>query len=195
MTPRPPRLCLCPEFVGPEWQLPLLPGAERTLIGWAVDPEPVDAGVPPVVADILSTALCRHATLNYPTGLTPLRWKSTRDPREATAGVFEGDVFSWDLQGQVVVLSSPGTSPRLNQSHLEVGTDPALIDQLERLGAIGLLLPGVDGDVAGLYTFAPLDMRALEGALATAVRNAGGELISVDEADFSAHLVSTRPRA
>jgi len=76
-----------------------------------------------------------------------------------------------------------------------VVTDPALLGELEQLGAIGLLLPGVDGDVAGLYTFAARDMQTLEAALATAVRKAGGELISVEEADFSAHLISTRPHA
>jgi hypothetical protein len=184
-------LCLCPEFTGPEWQLPLLLAAERTLIGWEVTPEPIDAGVPPIVAHVLATALCRHTTLNFPAALTPQRdrdivWKSTRDPREAMAGIFEGNLFSWDLQGQVVILSSPGTTLQLNQGHLNVGTDPAVVDDLDQLGALGLLLPGVDGDVAGLYTFAPRDMQALEEALASAARNAGGELISADEADFMA---------
>jgi hypothetical protein len=45
-------------------------------------------------------------------------------------------------------------------------TDPRLVADLEARGATGLLLPGVDGDVAGLYTFARGDMQALEGALA-----------------------------
>jgi hypothetical protein len=184
-------LCLCPEFTGSEWQLPLLPAAERTLIGWEVDPKPVDAGVPSVVAGVLATALCRHTTLSFPAALTPHRtrdvaWKSTGDPREAAAGIFEGNLFSWELQGQVVILSSPGTTLPLNQGHLNVATDPAVVDDLDQLGAIGLLLPGVDGDVAGLYTFAPRDMQALEAALASAARSVGGELISVDEADFMA---------
>jgi hypothetical protein len=182
--PRLVQLRFCPGFSGTGWQLPLPPAAERALIGWKLASPPVDAGVPPPVARVLATALCQLGTVTFPARLRRPRWRSTRDPTEVAAGVFEGDLFSWDLQGQVVALSPPGTSPRLNDDHLDVGIDPLLFGELETLGATGLLLPGVDGDVAGLYTFSPRAMRALEDALASAARDAGSELITVEEAAF-----------
>jgi hypothetical protein len=198
------RLCICPGFTRPEWQLPLPPDAERRLIGWKVAPPPVDGGVPPAVADLLAAALCSRATLTFPAAVRAAGrhgpfdgswrlgrdfvWTSTRDPRRAAAGVFEGDPFSWTLQGQVVVLSPPGSSPELTEGHLQVGAAPPVLDDLQRLGATGLLLPGVDGDVAGLYTFADRDMQALEEALASAARKLGGDFLSVDETAFAQSL-------
>ncbi|HSS38068.1 MAG TPA: hypothetical protein VLT58_04805 [Polyangia bacterium] len=182
----------------------MLPHAERRLIGWKVDPPPVDGGVPVAVGNLLAAALCRQATLSFPAAVKAMGrhgpfdgswrvgrdfvWTSTRDPRRAAAGVFEGEPFSWTLQGQVVVLSPPESSPELAESHLHVGTAPGMIEDLQRLGATGLLLPGVDGDVAGLYAFAARDMKALEEELASATREAGGEFVWVDEAAFSQSL-------
>jgi hypothetical protein len=87
-----------------------------------------------------------------------------------------------------VVLSPPGSSPELTEGHLQVGAAPPVLDDLQRLGATGLLLPGVDGDVAGLYTFADRDMQALEEALASAARKLGGDFLSVDETAFAQSL-------
>ena len=196
------RLYVCPAFTRAEWRLPLLPQAERRLIGWTVERPPLDGGVPATVADIVAAALCGRANLSFASAVTPARrrgpfdgswrigrdfvWTSTRDPRRAAAGVFEGDPFSWALQGQVVVLSPPGMSPELAEDHLQVGTAPGVVEDLKRRGATGLFLPGVDWDVAGLYTFAPTDMQALEEELASVTRKTGGDLVSVDEATFSA---------
>jgi hypothetical protein len=92
-------------------------------------------------------------------------WSSTSDPKQAAAGVFSGEPFAWSLQAQVVVLSEPGVSPRLDERHLELLTKPQLFQGLASLGAIGALLPGVDGDVAALYTCTKEAMRDFEDAL------------------------------
>jgi hypothetical protein len=180
-------LRLCSGFTRREWSLPVPTALTRLLIGWRTVPSPVDAGVPAVVAEVLTTALCRHAMLTFPTERgRDVTWKSTGDPREAAAGIFEGGHFSWDLQGQVVVLSRPGLAPVLNEAHLEVSARPPLFDDLKALGAVGLLLPGVDGDVAGLYTFAPADMHDIIGTLSVLARQAGGDCVSLSEAQFMA---------
>ncbi|HXU62725.1 MAG TPA: hypothetical protein VN962_13540, partial [Polyangia bacterium] len=89
-------LRLCSGFTRREWNLPVATALTRLLIGWRTVPSPVDAGVPPVVADVLATALCRHATLTFSTERgRDLAWQSTGDPREAAAGIFEGGHFSW----------------------------------------------------------------------------------------------------
>lgn len=192
------RLKLCPGFTRAEWQLPTeVPGA-RVLFGWDVAPPPVDAGVPRAVADVLVRWLCRQATLSYPSapasgqpaGGRRLRagrdfdWKSTQDARAAIPAIFESPTFPWELQGQVVVLSPPGTSLVLGEHHLEVITRPELFATLQALGATGLLLPGVDGDVAALYAFAPTHMPTLTGVLSALAEESGAACASLTEAEF-----------
>ena len=192
------RLKFCPAFTRAEWQLPTdVPGA-RVLIGWRVEPPPVDAGVPPVVADVLVRGLCRQALLSYPSASASANsasgrrlragrdfdWKSTQDAREAIPEIFESPAFPWDLQGQLVVLSHPGTRLVLDERHLEVVARPELFATLQALGATGLLLPGVDGDVAALYTFDPGDMPTLVGVLSALAEEAGADCVSLTETDF-----------
>lgn len=158
------------------------------LIGWDVEPPPVDAGVPPAVADILVRGLCRQAALSYPRGRRAGRdfaWKSTQDAREAIPEIFESAAFPWELQGQVVVLSTPGTQLALDEHHLEVIARPELFATLHALGATGLLLPGVDGDVAALYTFASADMPTLTAVLSALAEESGADCVSVTEPDFA----------
>lgn len=199
---RPVSVDLCAGFTRGEWELPVPDGLTRVLLGWRVVPPRAEPGVPGGVADLLATALCRHATLTFPTALPDARrrglfaqgwrqgrdfvWKSTQDLGEAVAGIFHSDVFSWHLHGQTVVLSRPGTAPALNADHLEVSARPELLGDLRRLGATGLLLPGVGGAVAGLYTFAAADMDDIIGTLSQVTREAGGDCVTRDEAELVA---------
>ncbi|HVT09756.1 MAG TPA: hypothetical protein VHO67_19980 [Polyangia bacterium] len=193
------RLKLCPAFSRPDWRVPTeVPGA-RVLIGWDIEPPPVDGGVPPTVADILVRGLCRQAALTYPCGRgagkgaigkrlragRDFDWKSTQDAHEAIPEIFESAAFPWELQGQVVVLSTPGTPLALDEHHLNVVARPELFGTLHALGATGLLLPGVDGDVAALYTFASGDMPTLTGVLSALADESGADCVSLSEADFA----------
>lgn len=169
--PRLQRLLIWPQFGGSEWQLPTGAklAAQRELVGWSVDQEEVEATVPQVVARLLTMGLCRHAVLTFasairaPFGATlvPRRWKlgqhfrwiSTSDPEEAADGIFYADLFSWNQQGQVVVLSQHDSKPALEEHHLELANNEAAFGELARAGHIGVMLPGVDGQVVGLYVF------------------------------------------
>ena len=111
-------------------------------------------------------------------------WKSTRDAREAIPEIFESPAFPWSLQGQVVVLSTPGTPLMLDDRHLDVITRPELFATLQALGATGVLLPGVDGDVAALYTFASNDMPILTRVLFALAEESGADCVSLTEAEF-----------
>jgi hypothetical protein len=206
------RLVVCSHFERTHWQLPVEGPRQRLLIGWRVSSPSPDAEVPRAVADLLMKALCYRATLTFATALKPplgaslfsrnwrlnrhFKWTSTSDPKEAAAGIFSGEPFSWNLQAQVVVLSAPGTSLRLDERHLALLSEPQLFAELGRLGATGALLPGIDGDVAGLYTDTPEDMRAFENDFSTLARNDGGELVSVSEETFEQLLAepTTSPR-
>jgi hypothetical protein len=206
------RLLVCPNFNQHHWQLPLDGTDGRLLIGWRVASPSIDAGVPPQAVDLLMTTLCGRATLTFaaairaPLGTSFLSrtwrtnrhftWSSTSDPKQAAAGVFSGEPFAWSLQAQVVVLSEPGVSPRLDERHLELLTKPQLFQGLASLGAIGALLPGVDGAVAALYTCTKEAMRDFEHALSLRTHEAGCEFVSVTEDAFARILAqpSTMPR-
>lgn len=73
----------------------------------------------------------------------------------------------------------------LDEHHLEVIAQPELLATLQALGATGLLLPGVDGDFAALYTFDPGDMPTLTGVLSALTEESGAECVSMTEANSS----------
>jgi hypothetical protein len=199
-------LLLWPQFEGVEWQLPVSPGlaTERILIGWSLDRDLVDAEVPPVVARLIATTLCRHATLTFasairaPFGATLLprswrlgqhfQWITTADPEQATNGIFYTESFSWSQQGQVVVLSQPNVVPALEERHLELAHPEATFPELVRAGAVGLMLPGVDGQVAGLYVFDEPHARRIIHALKESVKDIGAGCAVCVGDDFRARL-------
>ncbi len=194
------RLLVCSNFKRTHWQLPVEGTDERLLIGWRIASSSRDGEVPGDVVNLLMAALCSRATLTFasaikaPIGASLLsrswrlnrhfKWSSTSDPKEAAAGIFSSESFAWNLQAQVVILSAPGTLPRLEERHLRLLSEPKLFAELGKVGARGALLPGTDGDFAGLYAFEPDDIRAIEKDFSQLAREAGSELVSVSEEAF-----------
>jgi hypothetical protein len=90
------------------------------------------------------------------------------------------------------VFLYPIGAPRLalTETHLELAERGEAFDQLASAGATGLLLPGVDGDVAGLYTFSEELFQRLIDALRRACEAGGTALHEVSEAQFSEQLPS-----
>jgi hypothetical protein len=194
-TARLSRLLLWPGFTGTEWQLPVdVPAGDRILVGWNVTPSPVDGEVPRPVAELLVTVLSRRATLTFaspirsPTGARILprtwrlnrhfRWQPAMSEADAVAGIFYSGAFAWDLQGQVVILSVPGAVLPLAENHLNLLREPYLFGDLARTGALGTLLPGVDGDVAGLYVFESSLAITVRQDLAAAAEARGAECVT-----------------
>lgn len=81
---------------------------------------------------------------------------STENP-ESVASLFDDPIYPWWLQGQAAFLSRPGNSaPEISRQTVlallnrDWGVE---ISNLISTGVQGLFIPGVDGDVAGLYSF------------------------------------------
>lgn len=201
------RLVLWPQFTGPEWQLPTnVHVAECMLVGWRCLPESTDGGPPPAVAMLLATALRKHASLTFASALRPpvggtflsgdwrlgrnFVWVTSSTDREAAQGIFDADFFSWTQQGQVVVLGSPGVVLALDERYLELQSDPMLFGELKSAGAHGVLLPGVDGSVAGLYFFNTAISSAVRRELESTAQAMGGRCLVTTGEDFRAQLRS-----
>ena len=198
------RLVLWPQFTGAEWQLPTeIAVADRLLVGWRFMPDPVDAGPPPTVAALLVGALQKHATLTFASALRPTggsllarRWKPGRNfvwttsasVDEAAQGIFNAGFFPWNLQGQVAILGGPGLPPALDERYLQLLSEPGLFGEVKSAGALGVLLPGVDGAVAGLYFFNVAVAGSVRSELDNAVRAAGGRCVVATGEDFRVQL-------
>jgi hypothetical protein len=201
-APQLERLILLPDFTGTEWQLPAgsAPG-DRFLIGWNVSPDSADGESPAAVATLLSAVLCRLGTVTFASamrkpGAWKSRWRQGRDFEWATATsvqdaagrIFDADSFSWQRQGQVVVLSREGTAPVLTEKHLRLHDDPRSWADLAAAGASAVMLPGVDGQVAGLYCFLPGLRDELTRTLEEEVEKVGGRVVIADTHAFGGLL-------
>jgi len=192
------KVFFCPGFSGIQWQLPIdAPFGDRLLIGWRTQAPAVEGGVPRSVAQLLAGALCRQGTVTFAkglrppvgAGLVPRRWRlgrnfvwySTRNVEEAAAGIFDDDMFSWSRQGQIVVVSADDEVPALEERHLALSSDSRLAGMLRDNGGRALLLPGVDGDVAGLYTPDPTYGSAIRAEITDAARRLGVDTQMSDE--------------
>ena len=166
-------------------------------------PNPSTGGPPPAVAKLLATALTRHGPLTFASATRPFTggpafrrrlrenfvWVASADADEATQGIFGGDAFNWDLRGQVAVLGTPGVSLPLDERFLQLSSDPRLFAELPSLGANGVLLPGVDGAVAGMYFFDPQVGGAVQNELEALTRAAGVHSVVVGQSEaFAAEL-------
>lgn len=98
-------------------------------------------------------------------------------------GIFSSDFFPWSQQAQVVIVAAPETAAALDETHLELLRDPRAFEGLARVGAHAVLLPGVDGQVAGLYFFDQSAGRALE-ELPVFARARGATCVTAADVEF-----------
>jgi hypothetical protein len=92
------------------------------------------------------------------------------------------------LQGQVALLSQPDLqAPTIEWEELIHILDEdwdASVKQLHSIGAFGLLRPGVDGDIAGLFTLTNAVCNAFISAIESEAKNAKLACERVNETDF-----------
>lgn len=175
---------VCLDWTDSRWELPSVASSMQScLIGWRSAPA-VDAGIPEWAADLLARTMVKHALVTFPVrtgGRTRFVHASRADEARAA---FNAEHFDWTQRGQVIVLSPPHSPPELSESHLHMAGDGARLKTLSNLGATGVLLPGVDGDVAGLYTFSSDLQNVLLASLKTACRDFGAGFRRVTETEF-----------
>jgi hypothetical protein len=192
------RATLALDFVEPTWHLPV--GASnwhRALLGWSVTPAPVDSGVPRPVAELLCATIVARGRVTFAKGLSQpgsvlgfrrtwregreFEWVTTRDPKAAMA-LFDDEAFPWSMQAQAAhVVEDPGPASSLAPGDLGV-PDERRIDDLARRGVCMLLLPGVDGDFAGIYARSDASRSAILEDLRTGVVRLGAEWVVTSEA-------------
>lgn len=183
-------LFACLEPRRSEWQLGALPAptGQMMLIGWKKDPEPVDGGVPDDVGHVLArtfTSLGRvsflSSAVHAPAGggwvsskraPGPADLTSTTDP-QIVVHAFDDAAHPWWMQGQVLLISAAADPPPgIDRKQLLAVLEnewSGTTEQLSALGVIGVVRPGVDGDLAGLLT---LTAEVREAGLAALEREA-----------------------
>jgi hypothetical protein len=178
-----------------DWGLrPPLDFGVFSLIGWRVRPEPVDGGAPPLVAALLCRAICDFATVSFLSGdrsAPPFSLASTTDPAIASR-LFDEANYPWTQHGQIALLSPHNAGPpvlaRRQIRELHEQRNPGVA---KRAGFTGVLLPGVDGDVAGLWVFDPVAKRRLMDALRNQCVAAGCRLEVLPEEMFRKKLLQS----
>jgi hypothetical protein len=113
---------------------------------------------------------------------------STAEPNVACR-LFYAEGFSWQMQGQVgLLLPSGSPAPQLDRKGLRLLIASERGDTPMRLGlndALGLIRPGVDGAVAGIWSFNRAFARALMTKLESEAIRMGFEFRIVTEASFT----------
>jgi hypothetical protein len=137
--------------------------------------------------DIPSNAFERlHAKIKH----EPVRMQlvSTAEPDVAFRMFYDGG-FSWQMQGQVGLLLPLGSPmPRFDRKSLRLLIANGHADTPLKLGlndTLGLMRPGVDGGLAGFWSFDRALTRALLVRLESEAVQMGFEFGLVAEADFS----------
>ena len=197
---------VCLEPRRSEWQLGVLPPptGRMILIGWREEPAPVDAGVPPEVAAAVARALTSIGRITFLSsavhasaggGWSPLKrgpgpadLTSTTDP-QTVMQAFDDAAHPWWMQGQVLFLSAADVAPpgleRAQLLALLENEWTAAAGALSARGVIGILRPGVDGDLAGLLTLTADAERASLAALERESRLASFEWSVLTEDAFA----------
>jgi len=165
---------VCVEPRRSEWQLGVLPPSigRMMLIGWKKDQEPVDAGVPEDVAAVVARALTSIGRVTFPSSAArgPAELTSTTDP-QTLMQAFDDAAHPWSMQGQVLLISAPAEAPPgVDRKQLRALLENEWGEAAQALsapGVIGVVRPGVDGDLAGLLTLTAdaerTSLAALEG--------------------------------
>ena len=184
------------------WMLPPSETGQLVMIGWRIaEGRPIDAGIPPLIAGVLGSAFTRSSWVSFFDASEPLTSArarvgklvasdlgeqvravmqhvprtvfqiSTRE-REIAVAAFDARLFSWSMQGQVLLLSAPEHPPRVltwvemwSLISRERSITSAVLDSFDIEAA---LFPGVDGDVAGLVS----SNRQIETRIVAALQSA-----------------------
>lgn len=215
--------CLSPQDrVWQLGELARIPG-QVFLIGWN-STDSADALAPPLkVRHVIAEALTRVATVAYlsthkpaalvdstvwkPFGVGLRRWIGrltlgvgrsaglcfAKQPDEMLPA-FDDPGFPWTMQGQVMLLVSPGGAlAAVEPSSILPLMEDGWIDMaanLQRQGVMAVARPGVDGAVMGVFCMNPQVREALLAALADAAHRAGVGWALLAEAAFKEHLAS-----
>jgi hypothetical protein len=209
-----PEIFLCTAGL-PAQKLSAPAEVSKLFIRWQCASPRVDAGVPTTVARALAEALCAHyfATFIAPTALNPpdapkqwvtydtyaattqrrlLRPKMpliwSRDPAIVAQAFDE----YWSTEGQFILLSTQSKPLDFDAFTLQ-GDPPLILEFVGRaVGASGALLPGVDGDYAGLYLNDEQALRQfIDVDLAQACDHMGVDLRQQSAAEFAPGATST----
>jgi len=118
---------------------------------------------------------------------------STRAPATVVTA-FDDAQYPWWLQGQVLLLSEVDAEPPdVDMEKLSAFYDEQWTRQAAALsvrGLVGVMRPGVDGDVAGLLALVGAFSPAFLGKLEHEARVAGMGLELVDERTFAERLAT-----
>ena len=192
----PTQIFFCAEFKDPKWSLPLdtPPEIRRGILGWQVEPAPVEGGVPENVARIIAAGLVRHVRVTFAEGIPrpfgSFSWSilHTADADQARQ-LFDAAYFSWATRSQLAFLSSLSTPPpEISKAHYRHALDREQFRTLATCGVTGILAPGVDGDVAGLYAWNDELWFKLTGSLKSTCEASGATWIDVQEGAFAEML-------
>jgi hypothetical protein len=204
-------LFACLEPRRSEWQLGALPPAtgRMMLVGWKKDPEPVDGGVPEDVAPVLARAFTSMGRITFlssavhaSTGSGWWPWKRAPGPTDLTSTTdpqtlmqaFDDATHPWSMQGQVLLIStSEDASPGIDRKQLLAVLEnewSGTANQLSSLGVIGVVRPGVDGDLAGLLTLTADARDSSLAALERETRRASFDWSVLSEEAFAERYAS-----
>lgn len=182
-------LLMCRDPHSSDWELPF-DSTDGVLLGWVVEPESFDGGAPPAVANLLSQLVCRMGIVTYLShdGVAVPKSKhkvvTTREPSVAAA-LFDDPAYPWTQYGQAAFLSDDATLQVTSRVLNEV-VGQRKASAAERAGFKGVLLPGVDGVVAGLWMFQAGGLDSFVAALEEC-----SELHVLDEEQFRDALRGT----
>lgn len=202
MTGRLVAVLVCKDRQVSHWELPTPPvGWSLCVLGWKVSPASLDAGVPKAAAIVFGDALAKVATVSFfarpgqPSTLHRLlslravpRLRQTRDPREIEE-LFDDDYFHWSQKAQAAFLSPPlAPRPSLGIEDIKHALGGESYTQFRARNVLGVLVPGVDGDVAGLYTTDAGFRHHICSSLEETVVARGAEFLVTDQEQFDRML-------
>jgi hypothetical protein len=142
------------------------PASATFLLTWTVTPEPVDAGIPSPVRDVLAEALCAVGPCWFAgdadgrapvTTLRLRRGVSSRtapifrvDRAEDLRPAFESGAHDWSMAAQWIVVAADGERDRVIDVLRTLLEDWNLPDDWPP-DVSAIIQAGVDGDAAGIH--------------------------------------------
>jgi hypothetical protein len=195
----PPVLEIRRQFDANAWQVtsPGPPSGATVLLTWTVEPEPVDAGVPPAILAVLGEAFAALgpcwfagddgsaapvATVRLRRGISSRKSPIFRvDRASALSAAFDSGAHNWSLGAQWIVIGA-GDSAADDQI---VDVIHTLLEDWQLPGdwpaeVSAIIQAGVDGDAAGCHCRTHEIERSLRDALERCAAAHGVEVRTVD---------------